>query len=105
MSPTLHPISSRLSMLNLMDREGWSASEAVLYLSYTVGAARTAWKHLCSAGWPSSIETAPASIGAVSYTHLRAHETPEHLVCRLLLEKKKKQKKEKIINRKLIRKK
>src|SRR5674536_372197 len=26
--------------------------------------------------------------GAVSYTHLRAHETPEHLVCRLLLEKK-----------------
>src|SRR5665254_23680 len=25
----------------------------------------------------------------VSYTHLRAHETPEHLVCRFLLEKKK----------------
>eukprot|EP00658_Telonema_sp_P-2_P007155 TRINITY_DN12666_c0_g1_i1.p1 TRINITY_DN12666_c0_g1~~TRINITY_DN12666_c0_g1_i1.p1 ORF type:complete len:414 (-),score=76.10 TRINITY_DN12666_c0_g1_i1:122-1363(-) len=29
----------------------------------------------------------------VSYTHLRAHETPEHLVCRLLLEKKKKKEK------------
>ena len=29
------------------------------------------------------------TIDAVSYTHLRAHETPEHLVCRLLLEKKK----------------
>src|SRR5678815_2963225 len=29
-------------------------------------------------------------LAAVSYTHLRAHETPEHLVCRLLLEKKKK---------------
>src|SRR5678816_3499625 len=29
------------------------------------------------------------SLDAVSYTHLRAHETPEHLVCRLLLEKKK----------------
>ena len=29
---------------------------------------------------------------AVSYTHLRAHETPEHLVCRLLLEKKKNKK-------------
>ena len=29
----------------------------------------------------------------VSYTHLRAHETPEHLVCRLLLEKKKQIKK------------
>ena len=25
----------------------------------------------------------------VSYTHIRAHETPEHLVCRLLLEKNK----------------
>src|SRR5678816_1813178 len=32
------------------------------------------------------------SLWAVSYTHLRAHETPEHLVCRLLLEKKKKKK-------------
>src|SRR5674536_374527 len=30
------------------------------------------------------------SLLPVSYTHLRAHETPEHLVCRLLLEKKKK---------------
>ena len=24
----------------------------------------------------------------VSYTHLRAHETPEHIVCRILLEQK-----------------
>eukprot|EP00658_Telonema_sp_P-2_P052323 TRINITY_DN4052_c0_g1_i6.p1 TRINITY_DN4052_c0_g1~~TRINITY_DN4052_c0_g1_i6.p1 ORF type:complete len:113 (-),score=2.07 TRINITY_DN4052_c0_g1_i6:61-399(-) len=31
-----------------------------------------------------------AGVRSVSYTHLRAHETPEHLVCRLLLEKKKK---------------
>ena len=30
------------------------------------------------------------SIDAVSYTHLRAHETDSYLVCRLLLEKKKK---------------
>ena len=30
---------------------------------------------------------------AVSYTHLRAHETGRNLVCRLLLEKKKKSKK------------
>src|SRR5674476_1473652 len=29
---------------------------------------------------------------AVSYTHLRAHETGRNLVCRLLLEKKKKHK-------------
>src|SRR5678815_5916338 len=33
----------------------------------------------------------------VSYTHLRAHETPEHLVCRLLLEKKNKKTKKIII--------
>ncbi|WP_460366215.1 hypothetical protein, partial [Staphylococcus aureus] len=29
-----------------------------------------------------------ATISAVSYTHLRAHETLSDLVCRLLLEKK-----------------
>ena len=29
---------------------------------------------------------------AVSYTHLRAHETDSYLVCRLLLEKKKRAK-------------
>ena len=32
------------------------------------------------------------SVRAVSYTHLRAHETDSYLVCRLLLEKKKKKK-------------
>ncbi|CZR83272.1 hypothetical protein CDFC105_43995 [Clostridioides difficile] len=31
-----------------------------------------------------------AGTGPVSYTHLRAHETGRNLVCRLLLEKKKK---------------
>src|SRR5665648_1223251 len=32
-----------------------------------------------------------AHVNPVSYTHLRAHETKHDLVCRLLLEKKKKQ--------------
>eukprot|EP00658_Telonema_sp_P-2_P027516 TRINITY_DN21226_c0_g1_i2.p1 TRINITY_DN21226_c0_g1~~TRINITY_DN21226_c0_g1_i2.p1 ORF type:complete len:234 (-),score=28.05 TRINITY_DN21226_c0_g1_i2:81-782(-) len=41
---------------------------------------------------PSSISKILTAMMAVSYTHLRAHETPEHLVCRLLLEKKKIQK-------------
>src|SRR5678816_4795051 len=31
-------------------------------------------------------EAAVPNAWTVSYTHLRAHETPEHLVCRLLLE-------------------
>ena len=33
--------------------------------------------------------SAPLYYRAVSYTHLRAHETDSYLVCRLLLEKKK----------------
>src|SRR5665647_3952464 len=38
---------------------------------------------------PSPPELAAAMIAeAVSYTHLRAHETDSYLVCRLLLEKK-----------------
>src|SRR5678816_3393353 len=41
---------------------------------------------------PSPATSAPRATTSpppvpVSYTHLRAHETPEHLVCRLLLEK------------------
>ena len=40
---------------------------------------------------------------AVSYTHLRAHETVLDLVCRLLLEKKKKRKKKKEIASKATR--
>ena len=43
--------------------------------------------------------TSTGAIAAVSYTHLRAHETVLDLVCRLLLEKKKKKKKIKIMNK------
>src|SRR5665648_1176520 len=39
----------------------------------------------------------PDKISPVSYTHLRAHETRHDLVCRLLLEKKKKKKYKKSI--------
>ena len=39
-----------------------------------------------------SLEANVQSFEAVSYTHLRAHETVLDLVCRLLLEKKKKPK-------------
>src|SRR5678816_1781170 len=38
--------------------------------------------------WRIIPQTAGDRARTISYTHLRAHETPEHLVCRLLLEKK-----------------
>ena len=42
--------------------------------------------------WRMSVSNREVVAGAVSYTHLRAHETVLDLVCRLLLEKKKKKK-------------
>src|SRR5678816_4863227 len=35
---------------------------------------------------PLPADGAVSGYASVYYTHLRAHETPEHLVCRLLLE-------------------
>src|SRR5678816_1214335 len=35
-----------------------------------------------TAGPALRVSTTGTDVGAVSYTHLRAHETPEHLVCR-----------------------
>src|SRR5680860_1344406 len=49
------------------------------------------WNQLKSPDTPQKFTTS-ASVIAVSYTHLRAHETDSYLVCRLLLEKKKKNK-------------
>ena len=43
-------------------------------------------------------------VKSVSYTHLRAHETKANLVCRLLLEKKKKKIKKKKKQKKKINK-
>src|SRR5665647_3867232 len=45
---------------------------------------------LCFVAESLLCQSAPHDPGAVSYTHLRAHETDSYLVCRLLLEKKKK---------------
>ena len=36
----------------------------------------------------NTVKYVHAPLNAVSYTHLRAHETDSYLVCRLLLEKK-----------------
>ena len=49
----------------------------------------------CTKRYKENKRYAKATFGAVSYTHLRAHETVLDLVCRLLLEKKKTTKKKK----------
>eukprot|EP00658_Telonema_sp_P-2_P028306 TRINITY_DN21710_c0_g1_i1.p1 TRINITY_DN21710_c0_g1~~TRINITY_DN21710_c0_g1_i1.p1 ORF type:complete len:172 (+),score=33.88 TRINITY_DN21710_c0_g1_i1:119-634(+) len=57
----------------------------------TFGLASGAARHMTDGRLRTEVFGGPASSFqaiAVSYTHLRAHETPEHLVCRLLLEKK-----------------
>src|SRR5450756_3055580 len=47
--------------------------------------------------YATSFPPVPLRIKPVSYTHLRAHETRHDLVCRLLLEKKKKKNKDRLI--------
>src|SRR5678815_5972038 len=47
------------------------------YNTHTLGGNR----HDLPAGWSAKVKAALDIIGPVSYTHLRAHETPEHLVC------------------------
>ena len=56
--------------------------DALLYNSVPV-------PYCTAACWYSNPSVRTTEVGAVSYTHLRAHETVLDLVCRLLLEKKK----------------
>ena len=67
------------------------AAEALRYLHETLGIGAGAC--VADIGSGTGIFTRQLLLlgaRAVSYTHLRAHETPEHLVCRLLLEQKSK---------------
>src|SRR5665647_3713881 len=57
---------------------------AFLFMAKLYSCARPKWR---SDGAPMGTSAEPPP---VSYTHLRAHETDSYLVCRLLLEKKKK---------------
>ena len=75
-----------------MIRAKWACGatgETTLEDSYDSGgrAVPTTWAG--GAACPSGASGQPAA-GTVSYTHLRAHETVLEIVCRLLLEKKKK---------------
>src|SRR5665647_332485 len=57
---------------------------------YNVTPDLTTLGKIVGGGFPIGVFGGKKEIMAVSYTHLRAHETDSYLVCRLLLEKKKK---------------
>ena len=73
---------------------GQTGREAFVVLDGTVVAKRNGKKIAnlgrgAVVGELSLLDHGPRTATAVSYTHLRAHETVLDLVCRLLLEKKK----------------
>ena len=66
--------------------------DRLLIVTFTRAAASEMKERLAKA-INSLLENDPYNSLPVSYTHLRAHETRHDLVCRLLLEKKKKKNK------------
>ena len=74
-----------------LDRSS-AASDVYKRQEYTVGRPRRRCADSCGHGIPSINFNKMTRSGSrsVSYTHLRAHETVLYLVCRLLLETKKK---------------
>src|SRR5678816_957770 len=67
----------------------WRRSTSIVRVIFPVGSSiRTRRGGVCRPPQSSPVLVQPAGNGrrSVSYTHLRAHETPEQLVCRLLLE-------------------
>eukprot|EP00658_Telonema_sp_P-2_P004826 TRINITY_DN11801_c0_g1_i4.p1 TRINITY_DN11801_c0_g1~~TRINITY_DN11801_c0_g1_i4.p1 ORF type:complete len:113 (-),score=14.47 TRINITY_DN11801_c0_g1_i4:73-411(-) len=90
--PTISKYSNRDTCCPGLDFSLWWS---MLISSSSPGTVKSPRKSnsLVGAGGSTSIDCAASLCRcphSVSYTHLRAHETPEHLVCRLLLEKKKK---------------
>src|SRR5660397_274644 len=73
----------------LSSRDTEATVDAVEALGAQVSEGGDGVVRVLGSGWSGLSE--PDDVIAVSYTHLRAHETKANLVCRLLLEKKKKQ--------------
>ena len=94
--------SETLKRLAESNLRSTGAAKAVLFLdpegavlaaagsAWEVGLARQCWMHAadCSGGEQRYLFDRAVQANAVSYTHLRAHETVLDIVCRLLLEKK-----------------
>src|SRR5674536_395644 len=90
--PPRSTLSSSSAASDVYKRQAWTCTDTGLSVSECSQRSRRV------AGVLVMVGRYPAGCGSslrcdarspVSYTHLRAHETPEHLVCRLLLEKKK----------------
>eukprot|EP00658_Telonema_sp_P-2_P022756 TRINITY_DN1910_c0_g1_i2.p1 TRINITY_DN1910_c0_g1~~TRINITY_DN1910_c0_g1_i2.p1 ORF type:complete len:155 (-),score=17.45 TRINITY_DN1910_c0_g1_i2:27-491(-) len=84
--PPFHPLIQQLDFI-------WYAPQLPEYAQHDPGVGIVSPPFVTHPS-QSAVTDANSNAGTrqapVSYTHLRAHETPEHLVCRLLLEKKKK---------------
>ena len=65
-----------------------AAANADRYLRETFPRANATTLALALKEFNNDVALAKDALKAVSYTHLRAHETGRNLVCRLLLEKK-----------------
>src|SRR5665811_2563088 len=89
----------KISRPVLFARDGWrcgycGSSTNKLTLDHIVPRSRggeSVWENVVASCAPCNRRKGDRLLTAVSYTHLRAHETVLDLVCRLLLEKKKKQ--------------
>eukprot|EP00658_Telonema_sp_P-2_P033207 TRINITY_DN24421_c0_g1_i2.p1 TRINITY_DN24421_c0_g1~~TRINITY_DN24421_c0_g1_i2.p1 ORF type:complete len:106 (+),score=30.35 TRINITY_DN24421_c0_g1_i2:102-419(+) len=99
--PPRSTLSSSSAASDVYKRQPITSMNALLYLALpnpdmTMRMAMWSLMMMCQRevclGCVARCALAGTVCNAVSYTHLRAHETPEHLVCRLLLEKKKKNK-------------
>eukprot|EP00831_Metopus_contortus_P055152 TRINITY_DN4657_c0_g2_i2.p4 TRINITY_DN4657_c0_g2~~TRINITY_DN4657_c0_g2_i2.p4 ORF type:complete len:187 (-),score=40.61 TRINITY_DN4657_c0_g2_i2:45-605(-) len=77
-----------IALLFSPERPSWCCTLAFQILQRDLDISRKTFKVISSPGIRAFMEV--YYIVSVSYTHLRAHETSLHLVCRLLLEKKKK---------------
>ena len=80
-------IGRKCGMTRVFDEDGASIPVTVIHASPN---RITQIKDVETDGYNSLQVTTGDVKQSVSYTHLRAHETRSNLVCRLLLEKKKK---------------
>src|SRR5678815_6001853 len=79
--------SSKLSKIIIGISGGLDSTQALIVAARAMDVLKLPRANILAYTMPG-FATTHRTAGTVSYTHLRAHETPEHLVCRLLLEKK-----------------